>query len=124
MGTDLGPYVMQEGSCAGTTVGEAAWHRAGLARSRSAAGPSDGRSVARRRINAQTVTDAGLGDEKARPGRVRFELSPQVADVHTQDVGFLLVGQPPHLAQELGVSQHLAGMCDEHAPKDNPGPES
>jgi hypothetical protein len=48
----------------------------------------------------QTVADAGLGQQVARPDRIRLELAAQVRDVNVQVVGLVCARRAPDLAQD------------------------
>src|SRR3954454_16331731 len=50
-----------------------------------------------------------------RAGRIGFELLPQPADEHAQVLHFFRLRRTPDFAQQISVSQYLAGMADEHA---------
>src|SRR5437763_3115120 len=80
-----------------------------MARRRAAtvcSGPLLGREL-------QAVADAELGQDVSWAGRVGFELLPQPADKDPQILHFLGLRRAPHLAQQMAMGKHLAGVHDE-----------
>src|SRR5580765_8158537 len=63
------------------------------------------------RVRLVAVAHAGLGDQPARPGRVRLELAPQLSHVQPQVAGGVGVAGPPHLGQQLVPAEQLAGVA-------------
>ena len=62
---------------------------------------------------AQTVADAGLGEDILRTLRIGFDLLPQLPHIDAQ---ILRVGQIiPKLAEQEFMRQHLAGMLNQYA---------
>src|SRR5262245_46107749 len=64
---------------------------------------------------SEPIAGSGLGEDVARPGRIRLELPPELRDVHVQIVRLLAVAPPPNLAQERRVCEQLAGVAGEDA---------
>ena len=46
-----------------------------------------------------------------------FDLSPQIADIDPQQMRLFRIRGPPHLPQDLVMSQHFAGMSDQQPQK-------
>src|SRR6266478_5063233 len=75
------------------------------------------RALLRRQL--QPVADPELGQYVGRPRRVGLQLLPQPANTDPEILDLLGLRRPPHLAQQLAVRQHLAGMSDEMANNSN-----
>ncbi len=74
--------------------------------------------VARRamtNLNSDPVSHAGLRDQLVRPRRVGLDLATQIADIHPQDVHFVLIGSPPHLAEQLTVRNYSPGILQKQS---------
>lgn len=64
-----------------------------------------------RSLRPQAVAHPGLGQQVARPRRVRLQFVSELAHVNAHVVE-LAGARPPHLAQELAMRQDLAGVLD------------
>ena len=64
--------------------------------------------------SAQAVADPGFCDDVSRLGRIGFEFPAQIADVHSQQMKFVLIAEPaPDLPDDLPVSENAVGVPDE-----------
>src|SRR4051812_7493367 len=66
------------------------------------------------RLGREAVADTGVGQDDLRPRRVVLELAADVGDVDAQVVRLVAVAGTPHLAQERGGGDGLAGVDGEH----------
>src|SRR5581483_1181410 len=71
----------------------------------------------RSRVGDPAVADAGFGEDQPRVGGIVAELAPELAHVDAQVVALAAVALPPHLAQEIVVSEKFARIPDEHLEK-------
>src|SRR5207249_3004323 len=69
------------------------------------------RTLLRRQL--QAIADAEFGEDMGRPGGVGFQLLPQPAYENTKILNLLGLRGSPDFAQQLAMSEHLAGMADE-----------
>jgi hypothetical protein len=56
------------------------------------------------------ISDAGVRRDDLRPGRIRFDLSPDLADEHAQDIYVSGVSRAPDVLQQPVVREQLPRM--------------
>src|SRR5690348_8894231 len=61
----------------------------------------------------EPVAHARLGDQPARPGRVRLQLAAQLGHVQPQVAGGVRVAGPPHLLEQLALAEQLARVPEQ-----------
>jgi len=66
------------------------------------------------RVGLKSIAHAWLGEQPAGPGRVRFELAPQLRHVEPQVAGRVGVSRAPHLLEQVLLGEQLAGVAQQH----------
>ena len=59
------------------------------------------------------VAHPRLGEQPAGPGRVGFQLAPQLGHVEPEVAGRVGVARAPHLGQQLALGEQLAGVAEQ-----------
>src|SRR5262249_46769199 len=62
----------------------------------------------------EAVAHAGLGEQPAWPGWIRFELAPQLRHVEPQVAARIGVTRSPDLSQKLTLAHQLAWVPEQH----------
>ena len=72
-------------------------------------------SRSRAACRLEAVADARFGLDELRADRVRFDLPPEVADVHAEILLRVTLRVAPHRPEQLPMRERLARMRDERA---------